>query len=617
MAHEQNRKRVKVIMPAPSRGLGVHNGVLYRLVLLASVFSCAIVVAQPYQFEFLARENDFTKREFFTFKGDSPKITNDGTVYFNGTRRFNGVFTEGIFKFQNGILHEVINTRTSMFDEFDAFSVNEHGTVAFQASSGVLQGIYTLDQGVISTVADNTGEFYFVGGTDINNLGQVTFSALFNPQGTVRSVYRGEANSQPTLIAEQGGPFLRFFGNTSINDSGVVAFRADLTNGGRGIFTGVGAVDAVTMAPKSRQLYGSSDGLSLVGQDPVISNDGRVGFWGSMGTVTGLYSGDGGPLTTHADASGPIRLFFAGPRWNNRGDVLFMAEMDHFMYGGTGLFTGPDIDADEVMQLPMELFGYRHRGFAGYDINDSRQIAVIVGLDTGRIEKFLLVSQVPIPEPSTLLLTLLACLFAWLQRRRHMCRTWILSCLMTALFYSPISGATTNFSPISLGTATDSDKNGLFDQFTPTATPATGPTQSAVFEFALAGIPGGSQIDSAMLMFTGGQTEAFVPGELRLTHGFVGDGTASFADANIVNQLASQPYQVSLPVDVTGYVDSIFGNPYVGFSLHSNIGPTDFGNSAFYETALLKIDYTPVPEPSGLFWCAWGIVAFVTRRVRA
>jgi hypothetical protein len=159
------------------------------------------------------------------------------------------------------------------------------------------------------------------------------------------------------------GDGLASFSVPSINDEGVVTFRAR-RDGVLGIFSGSGGeLDKVVAVGDS---FGETVFADLT-RVPAINNEGAVVFKARLGTdIQGVFTGDGGSITSIADTSGTIRPNlvndFGVPGINNSGDVVFAAGLDE---GGSATFIGR---GEAVMQV---------LGFAPSSptINDSGRIA--------------------------------------------------------------------------------------------------------------------------------------------------------------------------------------------------------------------------------------------------
>src|SRR5439155_105611 len=130
-----------------------------------------------------------------------------------------------------------------------------------------------------------------------------------------------------TLIADTSGP-LSDFGLLSINDAGLVAFRAALDAGGQGVYVGNGG-------PLST-IVSASDGTGF-GPHVSINNSGLVAFGKGAATTQGAYVSDGSTTTTIADSSGPLNVPTCCPFLSDNGTASFAASFDS---GGGRVSTG-------------------------------------------------------------------------------------------------------------------------------------------------------------------------------------------------------------------------------------------------------------------------------------
>ena len=267
-------------------------------------------------------------------------------------------------------------------------SINAEGTVAFEAflRTGV-EGIFTGNGQTLAPIATNLPP------SPISQFGPGQFS------GPSINAARVERASGSLILTGSGGSFTTIahvsslLGGTSINDRGTVAFATNPIMPGAGLFTGNGGPLTTIIA------LSGSDVSQVV--DHSINGNGSVAFEafllaGGMAILTG----SGGPLTTIADSRGPFS-FLSGPSINGEGTVAFLARLDA---GGAGIFIGPDVEADRIIGTGDRLFGspvnFVEFG-GGQSLNDAGQIAFRAGLADGRV---VLVRADPIPEPSSLFL---------------------------------------------------------------------------------------------------------------------------------------------------------------------------------------------------------------------
>jgi len=182
-------------------------------------------------------------------------------------------------------------------------------------------------------IADNTGPFSSVNvigrSPSINDAGTVAFLADLRAGGT--GVFTG-AGGPPTTIATTAGPLSFFLSGPYINIAGTVAFVANLDDGTSAVFTGSGG----PLTP----LYTSPPFSELFFAAP-INAVGTVAFLASFPSDTGVFSGNGGPLTIIADTNrGPFNGFTVNQQdINNAGTVAFYATLPA-PTPGEGIFMG-------------------------------------------------------------------------------------------------------------------------------------------------------------------------------------------------------------------------------------------------------------------------------------
>jgi hypothetical protein len=340
---------------------------------------------------------------------------------------------------------------------FDCSSINNRGDIAFKTarvvprSSQLVQGIYRANVGktALTTIAEVDDGFDFLGTSpSINDLGQVAFAVRdFTQRGSqfveTQSIRRG-SGGKATTIATSADGFSQFGFEPTVNNSGTVAFKAQLDtfdefNNDQGLFSGNGAKGSAltTHYLSSTSKFSEFSSLSR----PSINNLGDVAFEASLdgvgpgifvtddasadgfktiaapdsninvgwptfndtGTVAfqrlfndspaqELVTGNGGPLTVVADVAGPFESFgqifgITPPALNSHGDVAFFASLDA---GGNGIFVGDDPVADRVIGTGDKLGGQTVVERAGFlpglrfcdeGLNDSGQLVFQVAFE--------------------------------------------------------------------------------------------------------------------------------------------------------------------------------------------------------------------------------------------
>jgi hypothetical protein len=328
--------------------------------------------------------------------------------------------------------YSFVKVADSVGDGLDPFSfgcssVNARGDVAFRAGRvaedgfNVTDGIYRVDasDGSLVTIVEDEKRFDFIGrNPSMNDLGEVSFAA--NLDRGDEAIFRGNGKKL-VEIASTADEF-NFFGfDTSVNDGGVVAFKAELDEElgfDEGLFTGSGKRITTHYLASTSQFDGTDTRPSIndVGAiafeesvdfdsgifvtagsgfttiaapdpdrsvgEPVLNEGGTAAFETSLFDeatqqfVEAIVTGNGGPLATVADTTGPFGDFgFRPPALNDAGDVAFLATLDDFTT--TGIFVGPDAVADRVIATGDTLDGSTVTGltFCEEGLNHSGQLA--------------------------------------------------------------------------------------------------------------------------------------------------------------------------------------------------------------------------------------------------
>ena len=209
-------------------------------------------------------------------------------------------------------------------------------------------------------VADSADGFepFSFGCASINAGGDIAFRAgrlAEDGFNTVDGIYRVNASDGSiTTIAEEGKQFAFLGNNPSMNDLGEVSFAARLTGGDEAILRGNGKKLTVIASTKKD--------FNFFGFDTSINNSSVVAFKAELDPEfdfdEGLFSGDGGKITTHYLAS---TSDFDGddsrPSINNAGDIAFQESIDFddgiFVTEGEGFTTIAAPDPDESFGEPV------------------------------------------------------------------------------------------------------------------------------------------------------------------------------------------------------------------------------------------------------------------------
>ena len=390
MTH-RTRSRHNIAARNRVRFLVVGSAILTALATLAPPASAQVA----YTFTNVAdsARDDFNPNSF-----TCASINNRGDIAFkagrsssDGLNSFDGIYRANADGSITTIVEDPRRKRFGFVGNFP--SMNDLGQVSFAANLApdTDQAILRGDGKKLITIATTKKEFNFFGfDTSVNDSGEVAFKAELDPEfdfdeglfsGSGRRVTTHYlASTDVSLDGEQ----VRFGGNDSrpsINNGGDIAFDESIQpNFDPGIFVGQEGVFRTIAAP-------APDG-SRSFQEPTLNDGGTAAFETSFVEettgefVTAIVTGDGGPLTTVADTTGPFGFFgFRPPSINDGGDVAFQAILDDFQT--TGIFTGPDATEDRVISTGDQLDGaiVSSLSFCEEGLNDSGDLTFIATLD--------------------------------------------------------------------------------------------------------------------------------------------------------------------------------------------------------------------------------------------
>jgi hypothetical protein len=233
-----------------------------------------------------------------------------------------------------------------------------------------------------------------------------------------RGVFTGDGGSI-TMLYDTSSQFSDISGYCPINDTGTVAFVANLDTGGAGVFAGDGGtpilIADVSSVPGAvpetnsinlnglvgvRVIIGQFDYRMLVGDGgppvtivdssgpftsfsvPILNNTGTAVFKGFLDTgEEGIFAWNNGVINTLVDSNGPFSGDISPPSINSQGVVVFGARLDA---GANGIFTWNNGTITTIADTSgfFEGFGVAH-------INDTGTVAFgaarggIVGIYTG------------------------------------------------------------------------------------------------------------------------------------------------------------------------------------------------------------------------------------------
>jgi hypothetical protein len=376
-----------------SRGRAAARGVRGPVVVLAALALLGALVtpaqAATYAFTKMA---DSVRDNFNPESFTSSSINNRGDIALragrttpDGLNSFDGIYRANA----NGTLTTIVEDPDR--DRFGFLgnnpSMNDLGDVSFAANlaPGLDEAILRGDGKKLTTIATTTKQFNFFGfDTSVNNSGEVAFKGeldtfeegLFSGSGgRVSTHYLNSAD-----VSLDGRP-ARFGGNDSrpsINNVGAIGFDESIQpDFDRGIFAGsTGTFRTIAAPDPSRSV-----------EVPVLNDGGTAAFQTSFFDQTGQFvsaivTDDGATERTIADTTGPFGAFgFRPPALNNHGDVAFSATLDDFLT--SGIFVGARAVQDRVIATGDKLDGARviSLTFSEEGLNDLGQLALIVRLE--------------------------------------------------------------------------------------------------------------------------------------------------------------------------------------------------------------------------------------------
>jgi hypothetical protein len=356
-------------------------------IVLGAMLSAAQAQESAPQYTF-TKVADSAEDGFDPFSFECSAINNRGDIAFRTARpaRGGGPVIQGIYRANaNGKKLTTIAEFGGPGHGFDFLgqipSINDQGQVSFAVrevserdfteTQSVMRG-GGMKQTTIATTADEFNRFGFE--PTVNNEGVVAFKAeldtfdqgLFSGQGGNRANITTHYLASTSQFSEFGS-----LSRPSINNLGDIAFEESADSGGSGVFVTEGSSFTTIAEPDPNVNVGR----------PNLNDSGTVAFHRFFNDRAGeeLVSGNGGPLTVIADTCGPFQSFgvtfvgFTPPALNNHGDVAFFAELDS---GGSGVFVGPDPVADRVVGTGDTLDGsaVTNLRFCDEGLNDSGQL---------------------------------------------------------------------------------------------------------------------------------------------------------------------------------------------------------------------------------------------------
>jgi hypothetical protein len=220
----------------------------------------------------------------------------------------------------------------------------------------------------------------------LNASGQVAFFADTSVAGS--GIFAGTPGSPLTTAAlvgtaaPAGGNYTGFNNTPELNASGKVAFLATTSVSGNGIFAGTpgSPLTTVALVGTAAPAGGNYTGINT---DPVFNASGKVAFLATTSVGTGIFAGTpGSPLTTAAlqgtaaPAGGNYTSAFGIPVLNATGQVAIGAGTS---VSGAGIFAGTPGSPLTTAALvgTAAPAGGNYTGFGGLEFNASGKVACI------------------------------------------------------------------------------------------------------------------------------------------------------------------------------------------------------------------------------------------------
>ena len=221
-----------------------------------------------------------------------------------------------------------------------AYDISPYTMVLFKGSGGPLTAVY--DSG--TTTLDSL----FGAGVMINNSNVVAFYSVLDGPPVDDGVFSGTGGATYTAIAHHAGPTFNapFNPYPSLNNAGVVAFKANLDAGGSAIAKGSG-VSPTIIATTAELTFSAFYG------DPDINEVGQVVFMATRDAGgSGIFLGDGSAVPIpFASTDDGFSGFTGDVALNDAGGVIFKGS-----YGGSlSIFNGPNPVASRVVGPGIEL----------------------------------------------------------------------------------------------------------------------------------------------------------------------------------------------------------------------------------------------------------------------
>jgi len=223
-----------------------------------------------------------------------------------------------------------------------------------------------------TNIVDSTGPLNHPGLPFLNNSGTVAFGAEMDTGGS--GIFTGNGGRTTTII-DTSGPFVGF-GGLSFNNAGTVAFQAFLAPFNGAILTGNGGPTTTVFTFDEFEDFAVS--FAINDHDTVALLAERANPFRS-----GIYTGSGGPLTTLYELNADASAFGNYVPFNDSGTVAFLAgfgERDDGIVTGNGGALTTIADSSGAFSF---FYSSEENPTATYSLNDNGTVAFLVNLDAG------------------------------------------------------------------------------------------------------------------------------------------------------------------------------------------------------------------------------------------
>jgi hypothetical protein len=235
------------------------------------------------------------------------------------------------------------------------------------------QGVFFLRDGRLQTVADTYGPYTSIGpfGPTMDEAGMVAFRA--DRAVGVRGIFAGDP-SAVVAVADTGGPWRRFHGLRVITGDGTVVFRADRKDGTEGIYAG--------RAGSIRSIAETGDLFESLGRFPSANGHEAVAFAATLRAGgAGIFTAEEGRINRISETDDAFEAY-RGALITNAGAVMRIATPR----GGTlGSLPARIQRRTDILAAGDPLLGSTVSEFgSNLSVNAAGQVAISATLTDGR-----------------------------------------------------------------------------------------------------------------------------------------------------------------------------------------------------------------------------------------